>query len=414
MAIYHLSVKTISRSDGRTSTAAAAYRAGDIVECEYTGITHDYSRKSGVMSNGIIAPENAPTWAIKRSVLWNNAEISEKRKNSTVAREFEFALPAELNEKEREELVIKLAKEIVDRHRCAVDYAIHAPSPYAVEDDERKNFHVHMMLTTRRLGPDGFAEKTRELDDKKQKEVEYWRKRFADVTNEALAAAGSSASVDHRSHAARGIERAPTTHAGPAATALKRRDQPSVRRSKRLEQKRKELENQAHDLDLQIAEQKRLMEKEREQTVVDQMRASMSARINKVAMDLTIEREISEPAKLVLKPISSAYVPNPSTPQSFVKWTAKDGANVYLLPNEQSDIAGRRAAFTERKNQINVYMPKNIEAVRQALLLAAQRWPDGVVISGDAEFKAQAIAMADELGIKIAESKPTARTGPRI
>lgn len=80
MAIYHLSIKTISRSDGRTATAAAAYRAGDIVVCEYTGITHDYSRKSGVISKGIIVPENVPSWAKNRSALWSNAELAEKKK----------------------------------------------------------------------------------------------------------------------------------------------------------------------------------------------------------------------------------------------------------------------------------------------------------------------------------------------
>lgn len=414
MAIYHLSIKTISRSDGRTATAAAAYRAGDIVECEYTGIKHDYSRKKGVISSGIIAPKNSPEWVNNRSKLWSNAELSEKRKNSTVAREFEFAIPAELNEKEREELVIKLAKEIAARHECVVDYAIHAPSPYAIEEDEKKNFHVHILLTTRRINEHGFHEKTRELDDKKTGEVDFWRKRFADVTNEALNAAGSTASVDHRSHAERGIERPPTIHAGPAATALKRRGEATSRRSKSLEQKRRKLENEASDLDRQIAAQKRIAEQEREQETIDLMRAGMAARLNKAAMDLSIEREILEPSRLVFKQSSSAHVLGISNTQFFVRWIAKDGTPVYLLPNDQRDIEGRRAAFTERRNKINVYMPRNLDAVREALLVAAKKWPDGVVVNGDPEFKAQAILMANDLGIKIAVERPAARPGPRI
>lgn len=413
MAIYHLSIKTISRSDGRTATAAAAYRAGDIVECEYTGITHDYSRKTGVISSGIIAPKNSPEWVMNRSALWSNAELAEKRKNSTVAREFEFALPAELNEEEQERLVIKLAKEIVDRHGCAIDYAMHAPSIYAVEEDEKKNTHVHILATTRRINKYGFKDKTRELDDKKSGEVNYWRKRFADVTNEALAAAGSAASVDHRSHAARGIERAPTTHLGPAATALKRRDQPTVRKSKNLAQKRARLEREAHDLDLQIAAQKQIAEQERSQVAIDQMRARRASMLNQAALDLSVEREIVEPARLVFKPTPGAHISVPSSTQ-FVRWTAKDGANVYLLPNDQRDASGRRAAFTERKNKVSVYMPGNHEAVREALLVAAKKWPEGIVISGDHDFQSKAFAMANELGIKLAADQPTARTGPRI
>lgn len=337
-----------------------------------------------------------------------------KRKNSTVAREFEFALPAELNEEEQEKLVIKLSNEIVDRHGCVVDYAMHSPSIYAVEEDEKKNKHVHILATTRRINENGFGEKTRELDDKKSGEINFWRKRFADLTNEALAAAGSNASVDHRSHAERGIERAPTTHMGPAATALKRRGEATSRKSKSLEQKRKKLENESRDLDRQIAAQKQIAEQERSQVAVDLMRASRSARLNQAAIDLALEREILDPARLVFKPTPGAHVATPSVPQSFVRWIAKDGAGVYLLPNNQRDGAGRRAAFTERKNKIHVYMPENDNAVREALRVAADKWPDGVVISGDPEFKAKAIAMAKELGIKLAADQATARTRPGI
>lgn len=414
MAIYHLSVKTISRSDGRTATAAAAYRAGDIVECEYTGLTHDYTRKSGVIASEIIAPKNSPDWVFKRSTLWSNAEISETRINSTVAREFEGALPHELTLEQMLALVREFAAEVSARHQCVIDFALHEPSSQSIDEDERKNFHFHMLLTTRRIDESGFTEKTRELDSKKSGEVNYWRQRFAELTNEALAAAGSKETVDHRSHAARGIERAPTTHMGPAATALKRRGQAISRKSKSLEQKRVRLEKESRDLDLQIAAQKRLLEQEREQAAVDLMRASRAAWVKQAAIDLAIEREILEPSRLVFKPSSSAHVLGISNTQFFVRWVAKDGTPVYLLPNDQRDIEGRRAAFTERKNKINIYMPRNLDAVREALLIAAKKWPDGVVVNGDPEFKANAIAMANEMGIKLSADRPAARPGPKI
>ena len=97
MAIFHLSVKTVSRSAGRSATAAAAYRAGVKITDERTGEIHDYTRKGGVESAAVILPDNAPEWARDRAQLWNAAEQAEKRKNSTVAREFEIALPAELS-----------------------------------------------------------------------------------------------------------------------------------------------------------------------------------------------------------------------------------------------------------------------------------------------------------------------------
>ena len=97
MAIYHLSVKPVQRSAGRSSTAAAAYRAGKKIIDERTGEIHDYRRKSGVEDATIILPPEAPGWAANRAALWNAAEAAEKRKDGTPAREYVVALPAELN-----------------------------------------------------------------------------------------------------------------------------------------------------------------------------------------------------------------------------------------------------------------------------------------------------------------------------
>jgi ATP-dependent exoDNAse (exonuclease V) alpha subunit len=219
MAVYHLSVKTISRSAGRSVTAAAAYRAGVEIADERTGVVHDYTRRSGVLSAELVLPAGAPSWAADRAALWNAAETSETRKNSTVAREFEIALPAELGAEERRRLAVELAREIVERHRCAADVAVHAP----VKGSDERNHHAHILCSTRRLGAEGFGEKTRELDDRKTGEVERWRERFARVQNEHLAERGLVVQVDHRSLKAQGIRREPTRHLGVAATGYERR-----------------------------------------------------------------------------------------------------------------------------------------------------------------------------------------------
>lgn len=229
VAIYHLSVKTVSRSSGRSATAAAAYRAGVEITDERTGEIHDYTRKGGVESAELVLPACAPEWAADRAALWNAAEQAETRKNSTVAREFEIALPEELSPAERQRLARDLAREIVERHGCAADVAIHAPG----KEGDNRNHHAHILLSTRRLGPEGFTEKTRELDDQKTgpQIVTQWRERFASLQNERLREAGIEARVDHRTLEAQGIDREPTRHLGPAATGYERRTgEPSRKR----------------------------------------------------------------------------------------------------------------------------------------------------------------------------------------
>ena len=229
MAIFHLSVKTISRSAGRSATAVAAYRASEKITDERTGEIHDYTRKGGVESAELVLPNGAPDWAADRAALWNAAEQAETRKNSTVAREFEIALPGELTPTERHRLAHDLAREIVERHGCAADVAIHAPGA----DGDHRNHHAHILLSTRRLGPDGFTDKTRELDDQKSgpQLVTEWRERFASLQNERLRQAGIDARVDHRRLEAQGIDREPTRHLGPAASGYERRTgEPSRKR----------------------------------------------------------------------------------------------------------------------------------------------------------------------------------------
>jgi ATP-dependent exoDNAse (exonuclease V) alpha subunit len=219
VAIYHLTVKCMSRSRGQSATASAAYRSAARIHDERTGELHDYSRKSGVLHRELVVPAGAPDWARQRERLWNAAEAAETRKNSTVAREFEIALPSELKPQERTALAVDFARAIAAKHRCAVDVSVHRPG----RGGDTRNHHAHLLCTTRRLTPEGFKDKTRELDDAKTGEVVFWRERWAALTNERLKARGLDARVDHRTLEAQGIERSPTLHKGPLLTALERR-----------------------------------------------------------------------------------------------------------------------------------------------------------------------------------------------
>ena len=229
MASFHLAVKTIGRSAGRSATAAAAYRAGVEIADERTGIVHDYTRKQGIEHREIVAPAGAPEWARDRAALWNAAEQAETRKNSTVAREYEIALPAELSADERRTLTLDLAREISERHGVAVDVAIHAPG----RQGDQRNHHAHLLTTTRRIGAEGLGEKSRELDQKTSGEVERWRGRFAEMQNAVLERAQAPERVDHRSHQRRGVEGEATVHMGPGVMAMERRAEREAQREGR-------------------------------------------------------------------------------------------------------------------------------------------------------------------------------------
>jgi hypothetical protein len=224
---YHCSVKPVSRSAGRSVVAAAAYRLGERLHDERYATTHDYTRRRGVEAVFTVAPADSPDWAHDPESLWNAAERAETRKNSTVGREVELALPSILSPGERQRITEEFATALVERYHVAVSVAIHAPS----RNGDERNHHAHLLFTTREILPDGLGKKTRVLDDRKTgpQEVLKLRELAADIINKSLAAANSDIRVDHRSFKERGIEREPTTHLGPAATEIERRGEPSER-----------------------------------------------------------------------------------------------------------------------------------------------------------------------------------------
>ena len=200
MAIYHLRATMISRSAGRSATAAAAYRVGERIEDHRTGLTFDYRARSGVDHVETLAPANAPAWVQDRAALWNAVEAAETRKNSQVAREIRVALPAELDHGQRVELVRDFCqRQFVDRGMVA-DIALHAPGR---EGDER-NHHAHILLTTREVGPEGFGEKNRDWNAVEM--LEEWREAWARDSNRALERCGHDERIDHRTLEAQRIE----------------------------------------------------------------------------------------------------------------------------------------------------------------------------------------------------------------
>ena len=241
MAIYHLSIKIISRGKGKSAVAAASYRSGEKIKNEYDGIVHDFTRKGGIAHTEILLPQNAPQEFSDRGTLWNSVEKIEKSKNSQLAREIEIALPKELNREKQIELVREYVKENFVKVGMCADIAVH--------DKNDGNPHCHIMLTMRPLNEDttwgakskkeyildengekvklkNGNYKTRKIntvDWNEQDKAEHWRKAWADITNKYLEENSIQEKVDHRSYERQGIEQIPTIHLGVSATQMEKK-----------------------------------------------------------------------------------------------------------------------------------------------------------------------------------------------
>ncbi|WP_018083284.1 MobQ family relaxase, partial [Asticcacaulis benevestitus] len=229
MAIYHLSMKTVSRASGRSAVGAAAYRSGTRLTNERDGVIHDYTRKGGIENSEIVLPEGSTAeWARDRETLWNAAEFAEKRKDARVAREIEVALPHELTGEQRLELVREFSQGLADRYGVAVDFALHTPD----QDMDIRNHHAHILFTTRQVTEDGLGDKAdlerenkwlkaRELPTTDE-QLKALRVEWEETANLHLARAGHDIRIDHRSHQDRGLEIEPTQHVGVHATQMDR------------------------------------------------------------------------------------------------------------------------------------------------------------------------------------------------
>ena len=242
MAIYHLSIKVVGRSSGRSAVGAAAYRAGEKLYNQEDGITHDYTKKTGVVHSEILLPEHAPAEYADRATLWNAVQKVEKSANAQLCREIEVALPKELTREQQLKLLRDYCqKNLVDRGMCA-DIALH--------DKGDGNPHAHILLTMRSIQPDGTwaakSKKVYDLDENgnrilqnvdssgikiyknhnedvnvwnRKENAELWRSEWANECNRYLE---HGHQIDHRSFKRQEREEIPTIHLG-AAHGMERR-----------------------------------------------------------------------------------------------------------------------------------------------------------------------------------------------
>ena len=241
IAIYHCSIKIVSRGKGKSAVAAAAYRSGEKLTNEWDGLTHDYTKKGGVVHSEILLPAHVPPAFSDRSTLWNSVELSEKSNNAQLAREVEIALPVELSREEQTRLVREYCSSQFVSKGMIADFNLH--------DTGGGNPHAHILLTMRPLDEKGAwlpkskkeyvldengekirlpsgRYKTRKVDlvDWNNREnAEVWRRAWADLANEFLAQNNRPERIDHRSYERQGIEQIPTVHVGVSATQMEKK-----------------------------------------------------------------------------------------------------------------------------------------------------------------------------------------------
>lgn len=249
MAIFHLSAQAIGRAAGRSSTAAAAYRAGERIEDERTGEIHDYTHKRGVLHSEIVLPGGG---TMARAELWNRVEKHHKRGDAVLVRELVVGLPTEIALAARQALAVGFATELANRYGVAADVALHTPRTITDKDIENDpdqyfeidsitgrrhngNWHAHIMLSACHVSAAGeLGKKAVELDPIHCKRAKIFnmadeqRERWADLVNAALERAGHSVRVDHRTLEAQGVtDRLPGAHLGPVGSGMKQRGEVS-------------------------------------------------------------------------------------------------------------------------------------------------------------------------------------------
>jgi len=242
VAIFHMDIKIITKSKGKSAVASSAYISGESIKNEYDGITHNYTRKKGVVHSEVMLPSHAPREYLNRSILWNSVEKVEKSCSAQLSRTFEMSLPRELTFEQNKAHAIEYARHnFVDHGMCA-DLCIH--------DKGDGNPHAHVMLTMRPINDDGtwgdkqkkeyiLDETGNKIYDKVKRQykcksiktidwngrdkAEEWREAWASLLNSKLAQHGFTETVDHRSYARQGIDQIPTIHMGVAAMQMERR-----------------------------------------------------------------------------------------------------------------------------------------------------------------------------------------------
>ena len=247
MALYHFSVRNVSRGKGQMVVASAAYISGQRIFDSYYNKIHDYTSKSGVIFTEILTPEYVPERLTDRETLWNEVEHVERNNKAQLAYSFDIALQNELTLEEN----IRLAKEFCQEQFVArgmiVDLAIHEGK--SDNEEEPDNPHFHVLVPIRPFTEEGIwgnkqrreyilDEDGNRVKDAKGKEMfnavsttgwndpellKEWRRAWTEKVNGKFRECHMAARIDHRSYKEQGIDLIPTIHEGYEVRAMEKK-----------------------------------------------------------------------------------------------------------------------------------------------------------------------------------------------
>jgi hypothetical protein len=240
---FHLYVELIGRSTGKSSVAKAAYNTGAKLTDERTGITYDFTRRSGVEAVLHAQIKGAPEWSRDIGKAWNAVEAVENRKNSQMAKMIDgLSFPHGIDAEARKRMLTDFTREQFGRKGLLWTAAIHAPD----KEGDQRNYHAHIMWNERPVSAEGFAKnKDRSATAYADREAALFamRERWAALSAKQLERAGLPLEAERWRHGhltlpkqealaqqrgdmefvERVAEREPTKHLGRAAVALERK-----------------------------------------------------------------------------------------------------------------------------------------------------------------------------------------------
>ncbi len=377
MAIYHLSTKPVSRSSGRSAVASAAYRCAVLLTNHRDGLVHDFTRKEGVEHKEIVLPDGlSADWALDRSALWNAAEFAEKRKDARVAREFEIALPHELSPEGRLKAARAFAQDLANRYGAAVDFAVHSPS----EHGDIRNYHAHVLMTTRQVGKAGLGEKT-VLEHKNARllangmattdmQLRDIRQSWEGIANRQLQREGLDVRIDHRSHIERGLELSPTEHMGVHASQMRQQGM-AVERGR---------------LDDEAARQNAELIRQKPEQVLTLLSHEKSV-FDRHDIAKTLHRYINDDAQTFQNAFAAVMASPALVELRAERFDAETGevSNARYSTREMIDLELRMARSAERLHHAHGHLvdPRHVERAMEKQDNAIRRSSGGMVAASD-------------------------------
>lgn len=362
MAIFHLNESNISRSDGRSAVACAAYRACEKLEDQTFGKTQDYTKKKGLKYKKIFAPFHTNEDLLDRQNLWNEVEKKEfnangsMKANARLAKEYTCALPHELTDLQRIHIVNDFCTKFIRKHNVIVDACIHAP--HENDETDNKNYHVHIMFTTRSINENGeLGKKQRAFNDFGPQILKDSRATFASVVNTVLEEAGLDERIDHRSYKDQGLDfLEPTHHEGHEVTALRRQGldteislKNDVIKAKNLDAAR-EYQQVIKGLDQEIIVPSRL--EDQISKLEDELRLTVSEEQELLAELANLDREEEQLQAQQVKQIDNAY-------KDFIHCqnTYAEYANQFYIIHSNAD--SKIAELKQRVEKTQKWLDKN-------------------------------------------------------